>query len=541
MSRKWMTGIGVVLATALVGVFAGVADAGVPWAPADTSRVLNLPRTCNTPTSTCTDSWFTYDVNGPAFAVSNNGTTHYLHAVWFSDHFGDSSASYADYRTSCSPDCAGVYYARSSDGGTTWDGGSGADAIRIGPTSTTMQRGAIAASGSYVYVAYVTTMGFWNKMCANSDRLLYIAVNSNYGAGAWTMVALTTTGRVGFPSIAASGNNVYVIHTDSSTGQMVFDLSTDNGTSFTSQGIGWTTNTFDNRTSPGFPRCPSPPTPSGLEGYDGAGVVASDGTTVGAAWIGTTSGLVKAKISTDGGASWPGGSAGKACASGDGVCTQHLASGGAIGPVSDNPATNRGSVSAAASSGRIAFAWKNNVGGSVPKGIYLREYTASGGWGPARLLSCLQTTSPCGLAPAPLTYNDAYSTSVAFFGTTGVGVTWAACPYTPTTPTVPCDNKKSGVKADPGAEILSKESWDDGGTWWAGQPGSYQRVAANTVTDSEVNEFPTLVYDKPGATSTGCSDGTQGPEVGCVRYVYFTGRNKDFTSHEVYLSMGTQT
>jgi hypothetical protein len=540
--RIGVLGWGLAVWTTAAFVLAGVASAGVTWDPADTARVLNRPRTCNTPTSTCTDSWYTYAENGPAFAVSNDGATHYLHAVWFTDRFGDASSSWANYNASCSPNCAGVYYARSADGGATWDGGTvGTDAQRVGPTSITTQRGAIAASGSYVYVAYVTTEGYWDRMCANTDRLLYVAVNSNYGSGAWTTVALTSSGRVDFPSIAASGSTVSVIHTDSTTGQMIYDRSTDNGTTFTPQGIGWTTNTYDNLTSPGSPRCASPPSPSGLEGYDGAPAIATDGTTVAAAWIGTPNGRVKAKVSTDGGVSWPGGGNGQACSSGTGVCTQHLADSGAIGPVSNNPATARGTVSVAGLAGRFAFSWKDNVGRTVPRGIYVREFTTSGGWGAPRLVSCLQTSSPCSVAPAAPIYNDASATSVALYGTTGVAVAWGACPSTPTAPRAPCDNQRGGRNADPGAEILFKESWDDGVNWWAGVPGSYQRVAANTASNSQVNEFPTLVYDKPGAATTGCAMGVQGPEVGCVRYVYFTGRSVNFFDYAMYLATGTQT
>lgn len=95
-----------------VMLLASVAVAGVTWSPVDSSRTFNRPRTCTTPTLTCTDSAYSITGASPSFAVSNNGTTHYLHALWFSDHFGDSSGSYADYTTACSPNCAGMYYAR---------------------------------------------------------------------------------------------------------------------------------------------------------------------------------------------------------------------------------------------------------------------------------------------------------------------------------------------------------------------------------------------------------------------------------------------
>lgn len=549
--------ITLVLATLLVASAAIAALAAVTWDPAENVRVANRPRTCASPTLTCTDSGSTFTDGGSAIAASNDGTTHYLHSLTFSDRPpGDTSHSYVSYGTDCStknnpltgvpPYCSGIYYTRSSDAGATWTGGAaGTDATRVGPGTTHVQRGVIAASGQYVYVAYVTTVGYWSSMCAESDRVLYVVRNTNYGApGSWgTPVQLTnSSGRVDFPSIWASGANVYLVNTKSTHGQIMFHRSTDNGQTYESQGIGYTSNTFDNNTSPGTPQCSSPPTPAGLEGFDGAPVVAGDGTTVGAAWVRDSSGKVVAKISDDNGASWPGGTHGASCADTPARCTQNLTPSGALGPqVGNHPAQRRGAIDVAASTDRVVFAWKDNVGSGRPKGVYTKTYTTVGAWAPMRLVACLQVAAPCGAAPLPMTYNDAFGPVLGLWGSNGIGLAFSVCPYAPTVPTFPCDDDASGPDRDPGAEIIWKESWNNGATWWAGAEGSFAKIAGNSVSLSEVNEFPSVVFDKPGAVSTGCADAAQGPEVGCERYILFTGRSRSFFDYSAYISKGLQS
>ncbi|MEX0990804.1 MAG: hypothetical protein WD004_00840 [Actinomycetota bacterium] len=555
--RSGGRGLVPMLAVAFVVLAALPALAGLTWDPAATARTANRPRTCYTTPNTCTDSGFTYTNGETTIAASNNGTTHYLHSLTFSDKPpGDSSNTYVSYTTDCStkndpltgtpPYCSGVYYTRSSDSGATWTGGDvGVDAKRVGPGTLHITRGGIAASGQYVYVVYVTTVGYWSSMCAKDARVLYVVRNTDYGAsGSWdTPIQLTSSsGRVDYPSIAASGTNVYVVNTDSDTGKIMFHRSTNNGSTFASQGIGFTQNTYDNNTSPGSPGCPSPPTPDGLEGFDGAPVVAGDGTTVGAAWVRSTGGKVVAKLSSDNGVTWPGGTHGSSCTDSPTSCTQNLTPSGALGPQDGtHAAQRRGAIDIAASSNRVVFAWKDTTGAIRPKGVYTKSYTVSGGWAAPRLVACLTTSSPCGSAPLPSTYNDAFSPAIGLWGTTGIGLAFSACPYTPTPPTNPCDDDSSGPDKDPGAEIIWKESWDNGATWWAGVSGSFTKIAGNSVTLSEVNEFPVVVMDKPGSTSLGCADGTQGPEVGCERFVMYTGRSRSFFDYTVYISRGTQT
>lgn len=520
------------------------------WDPVPASRTANRPRTCNTPAS-CTDSGKSWLNAAPSVAASNNGVTHYVHAVWTTDApTGDESNGQVLKTTACSsannpatgvpPYCSGVYYTRSTDGGATWSGGAAAVApFAVSPTNVHAGRAAIATSGAYVYVAYVTTVGYDDQMCATDARVLYVRVNNNYGAAAsWSApVRLTSlSGRVDFPVISASGASVYVVHTDSANGQVILDRSTNNGTSFTQQQIGHTSATFDNGRSPGAPTCSSPPTPSGLEGFAGRATVAGDGTTAGAAWIQNNAGRAVVKISTDNGATWPGGANGSPCSAGVGACTQHLTPSGTLG------AGGRSTLSATAASGRLGFAWVDDVGAAAPKGLYARIYQASTGWGQKKLVSCFQTTSPCVGAPAPAVYNDGYSPSVAFYGTAGVGITWSGCPYTPTTPATPC-NGSSSAPVDPGAEILYKESWDNGATWSAGEGSatSYKKVVGNDVADSVINERPSVVFDTVSGASAGCAQSGSTPEAGCKRYLLFSGHNYTNSVYRVYMSIGTQT
>lgn len=526
----------------------------ISWDPSDDSmRGAERPRTCNDPLATCTDSGASWLTGSDAVEVSNNGTQHYVHAVWTSDApTGDEGNGSAPHGAACSgatnpvtgspPYCSGVFYSRSSDGGLDWTGGAaGAAPFMVSPATTHAGRAAAATSGQYVHVAYVTTTGLADEMCVTDPRVLWVRSNSNYGApGSWSApVRLSSlSGRVDMPSITASGATVEVIHTDSDTGAIVLDRSTNNGSSFSKQNIGHTLATFDNGVSPGAPTCPSSPEPSGLEGFSGRASIAGEPTTVGTSWIGNDSGKAVAKVSLDAGVTWPGGGSGSACDGiGPGLCSMHLTGSGALG------AGGRSSVAAAAAPGRIGFAWVNDVGGTVPRGVYVRVFDATSGFGPARLVSCMQGGGSCAGAPAALLYDSGYAPSLAMYGTTGLGLAWSGCPYTPTDPAVPCDN--SGT--DPGAEILWKESWDSGTTWSAGEGpvSSYRRLASNAALAAPVNERASVAFDVTTGSSAGCEQQAWSrpagiPVLGCKRYVLYTGRTASGWTSRLDLSIGTQ-
>jgi len=200
-------------------------------------------------------------------------------------------------------------------------------------------------------------------------------------------------------------------------------------------------------------------------------------------------------------------------------------------------------VSASATSGRIGFSWIDDVGTKVPKGVYLRIFTNPGGWGATRLLSCLQVSGSCSTALAPRFYNDAYAPSVALFGSTGVGIAWTGCPVSPTTPTGPCNGTPSGGNQDPGAEILWKESPDNGATWSAGEGyGTGIKVVSSNdgPSSSVVNGSPSIAFDTQAGSSGGCAVVGGFSETGCIRYVVYYGHDYSSSTSRVYLATGTQ-
>jgi len=246
---------------------------------------------------------------------------------------------------------------------------------------------------------------------------------------------------------------------------------------------------------------------------------------------------VIAQTSTDGGATFLGGAS-----------TMHLAPEGALGP------SGRSLISATAAPGRLAFAWIYDTGLALPKGLYVRTYLAVGGWGPPRLVSCMQNSSSCAGAPAALLYNDGYSPSIAMYGTSGLGVSWSACPYPG--PATPCDQ----TAGDPGADLLWKESWNNGASWFGGQGqggtwGSYLLLASNAGANSAVNERVSTLFDDPSSGTLGCSQQAASypvglPVAGCNRYVLYTGHTKytvggwfasGAATTRLYLNVGTQS
>lgn len=99
------------------------------------------------------------------------------------------------------------------------------------------------------------------------------------------MRVTSTTGRVIGPRIAAAENRVFVAFTDGATGAVRIVRSIDRGTT-------WRTTTVGS-------------TSRGTSGWKDAGVaIAASGDRVIVSWISSTSGTVKARVSTDGGASW---------------------------------------------------------------------------------------------------------------------------------------------------------------------------------------------------------------------------------------------
>lgn len=572
------------VAFVMASLVPAAASAQIAWDPGPDQRIRNRPATSGDEGAP-SDGAFALGAS-PTLAVSNDGGTHYLQAVWSSDQPpGSEQAPLVARGPGCadaeSPEgemgyCMGAFSSRSDDGGESWS-----EPVRLSPLDTHAERVAVAAAGQYVYAVYVTQVGYERAMCTSSARVLFLRVNDNYGdPGSWgEPIQLSgSANRVDDPSISAFGDSVYVIFTGTPAGAppgfaqsgVMTQISTDHGDSFTQQRIGYTTSTYDNTLSPGGAACPEVTwSPASLEGSDAAPVIAGNGTHVGAAWFGNDDGKLVAKISLDNGASWPGDDEGEPCpAPGTGQCTIHLSAAAGKGPIGDHETcpsypSNPGACGLArpaaaagwGSGGRIAFGWIEG-GAFRTKGAYFRLWTGAGSWQPVRFVSCLTSVAPCAAAPAGQIYDHGLAPSVALFGTSGAAMAWMACPKEPDDA---CGGVRSAdsAKRDPGAEILYKETGDNGVNFTADLTvgGSYKEVVSNGPSACEesedpcaaLSEWPSLVFDAPSEpTFAGCGQSPTGPlglptpTSDCVRYLSYLGRNHEYTSYRIYMHTGDQ-
>jgi Tol biopolymer transport system component len=243
--------------------------------------------------------------DGGGLAQTVSGSTTFLHAIYVTDRINGGWANDTTRKV-------GAYYIRSSNDGTSWTA-----PIRLDPTTQQGSRAAIASAGADVYAVWVSTTK-WIAYSGSAPRVLYLRRNTNHGSSsAWgTTIGLTsTTGRVDYPSISATGAYVYVAYTDSSTGSVRVDISADHGAHWKTVTVGSTSLTSS----------------SGRNGFP---TIASSGSNVGVAWIADQSDTVTARVSTTNGSTW----------------------GGAM-----SLGTSTSTPSAAAAGTRIGFAWTQHV------------------------------------------------------------------------------------------------------------------------------------------------------------------------------------
>lgn len=471
-----------------------------------------------------------------------------------------------------------------------WDGGGGqygTNPFPISQVDTQIQASGLAAAGAYVYAMWTTSVGYYSEQCQPDPKVLYVRINSNYGAAnAWgPPIRLSPTNRLsGYPWINAQGNNVYIAYTDQQTGDIKVLSSSNNGSSFTGRTVGNTRAIYDDTVMPGAPQCTGSPTAQWtpyptIEGYEGFPAIAGNGFQAGVAWTKNNGGAAAAKISTDNGVTWPMGAGpqyGLSCATTPSLCTMHLTANGTKGALPSAAGcpssatyttgacgTNTLSADAdsqgTAATGRVAFGFVDDITNAAagPSGVYMRMYLGTGGWQPKRLVGCFDSAwTGCGGATGmAATYDDGYATSLSLYGTTGVGIAWTACPVAAGDP---CDGGSGNVAAAP--EMLWKQSGDNGVTLHdgctTGVPcGKYRQVANNNwnnesggtnALNSLYNEYSDVGWDIPGDSATGCTQ--QGasnppglPSVGCQRYVYFVGRDSYYQYYRTYIDIGTQT
>jgi hypothetical protein len=286
---------------------------------------------------------------------SVNGATTYLHVVQATDYVGEKFA------TDSGP-YAGVYYVRTANEGSSWS-----TSFRLNPATQHAARSALTASGSTVYVAWVSQTK-WVKYSPTAPRVLYVRVNTNFGSStAWasTVRLTSTSGRVDVPVIAANGHTAYVVFTDSVTGSIRLATTKDRGVTWTTTTIGSTT-----RSTP--------------DGKSGLPSIALRGTQGIVAWSADGAYKVQARATTDGGATWS--------------------------PTATIATTAEGWASVAAGSDRVAAAWPGT------DGIRVRTRKA-GAWGTTRKVP------PPGVGP----YGFHDTPALALNGTSGTAVAWSAC------------------------------------------------------------------------------------------------------------------
>jgi hypothetical protein len=167
---------------------------------------------------------------GSSLTRSVNGTTAYLHASYTTDRVGgtwvDDNGPYA-----------GINYIRTSNSGATFT-----TPRRLNPSTQHGSRGSLASSGKYIYATWVSTSR-WIAYKGTAPRVLYLRRNSSHGAStSWNSIKRLTSlsGRVDFPIVAAAGANVYVVYTDSSTGSIKLKVSRDRAATWSTITLGST-------------------------------------------------------------------------------------------------------------------------------------------------------------------------------------------------------------------------------------------------------------------------------------------------------------
>jgi parallel beta-helix repeat protein len=289
---------------------------------------------------------------GSALGTTSQSGAQRLHLAYATHRIGSKWAADAG-------PYAGIYYTRAVSGAT-WS-----TPIRVNPTTQHAERVGLAASGSRVYVTWVTQTKV-ARYSGTAPRVLYVRTNTNHGAStAWrTALRLTgTTGRVDYPTIAATGSDVHVAWTDAVAGTIKVATSRNAGTTWTTRSIGSATTLT-------------------TDGRSGVPSVAAFGATVAVVWIADPAGTIKGRVSLDHGATW--------------------------GPLETIGVTPLGFASVAVRGNRVAVAW------STLDDVVVRLRSA-GTWGAPIAIASLEP----GANPVP------YAPMVVLQDPDRVGVAWS--------------------------------------------------------------------------------------------------------------------
>jgi hypothetical protein len=465
--------MGVVLASML----AHPALAAVTWGPAPGATSAKIGWT------------HTWNDGDPAIAAVQGSSTTFLHTIFDSDY--NAAGKFA-----C--DGSGVYlspyYLRSANGGGTWS-----KPRRVSTKAAHAERATLAASGRYVYVAYMTQAHYWacpggSSFKVTQPRITYVRVNTNNGAGsAWRTpvklpgqrstkscpnagTGLGCKARGDFLYIAAAGSYVYVATTNVSTGAVRLWVSADHGKTWSNKKVGATSRRDLDK--------------AGYNGgFSGLPAVAATGSTVGVVWTATKQGQVDARVSSDHGGSWS--------------TTQVLQA----APTAGSGMNKFGFAQAAGSGNRLGFTWTTNAG------AFVQVYDTSVGWQPAEEFATFPDAG--GVSGRNVGGEGAM---VALSGTTTIGITMSECNAVSGHPV--CD---WAAEKDREA-LLYWQSNDNGVTWGIAD----SLVAApGTAKSSFESNFGSLIFYPP--TSPGSA---------ATPYAYFGGHDGSYTAYNDYLKVG---
>ena len=291
---------------------------------------------------------------GSSFARSADGDLIALVATDFSQ--GDFATDHGPYM--------GIFARTSSDRGATWTA-----PVRISQAGKHAERGALAVAGGSTYAVWVTQQSY-DDYDPSEPRVLYFRANPGGGWG--KTVALTKKkGRVDAPSVAASGDRVYVSWVDAKTGQVRVARSADGGKSFVRSVIGKTTAVSPDN-----------------EGMRGSASIGAAGNAVGVAWIASGSGAIKARVSTNGGKKWH----------------------GSLSVVGSLGAAFGGTPSLRGWGDRLTLAW------TTPGGVFARTWSRS--WGETRTIASFAGGA---------TYKGGYDVEIVPSPGDQLGAVWSAC------------------------------------------------------------------------------------------------------------------
>jgi hypothetical protein len=314
---------------------------------------------------------------------------------------------------------------------------------RVSQRRKQASRPSLAASGTHVYVAWVTRTSYLHPR-RKAARVLWVRESADEGSHWESAVRISPLRRrVDFPVLAASGERAWLTWTNARSGAIRLATTTDAGAHWARETIGTT------RLGKG--------TAEGFRGFPSVGV---NGTNLVVAWIANGRGRLVALTSNDLGSSW----------NAETVPTELLATGphGA----NDYPAV-RGADDGASTNVAIAYATSDGIAARLFDGTTLTDPSVVEGPWPVTISGRV--------------YDNGYGPAVVPFGAAGIVVAWAGCVHEPAL-SHPCRSSKSAR-----IDILEAET-PDGGTTWP----TVGAVAVATRS-APINEAPSVEADVSGA------------------------------------------